>query len=95
MSELGTLQVLKGIKRDLWEKHGWSCKDFTHKQNILDNELRYKINQIEKKGIYCVCSECNIENETVDYTSETPNRMVCEKCSDELRKHIKDKCGLL
>jgi hypothetical protein len=95
MKNLSILIKLKEEKRNLWDKHCWSGRWFNEEEEKLDNELRKQINEIQSKGVYCKCSECGIENETVDFTSETPYRMVCDSCWDEIRDYIKDKCGLI
>lgn len=95
MDYLSKLIDLKEKKRSLWDMNCWSSKWFNKEQENQDNQLRKEIAEIELKGIFCKCQECGTQNDTVDFTSETPNKMICEQCSDELRIHIKDKCGLI
>lgn len=89
------LTELKEQKRDLWDSNLWSCQYFTKLDNATDDRLRDEIDKIEKQEIFCKCTECGVEDETVDFKSESPDKLICDDCWDEIREHIKDKCGLI
>lgn len=94
MDKLDKLIELKKEHRNLWYKHGWSCEYFTEDENKQDNKLLNEIDKLQSQGIYCKCSDCGREDDDVDYNSESPNKLMCSGCWNELRDWIKDKCGL-
>lgn len=95
MDKLSRLIDLKEQQRSLWDINCWSSEWFSDEDKNKDDELRKEIMKLESEGVYCKCNRCGVQNDTVDYTSETPREMICIECSDKLRRHIKDKCGLI
>ena len=93
--KLQKLTKLKEERRDIWVRYGWSCQYFTDIDNSEDKRLMDEIFKIESEDTYCECTECGEKDETVDFNSESQYKLICEDCWDEIREHIKDKCGLI
>lgn len=95
MEKLSKLIDLKEQRRSLWDTNCWSREWFSNEDKKKDKKLSQEIMILESEGIYCKCQKCGTQDDNVDFTSETPREMICLKCSDKLRRHIKDKCGLV
>jgi hypothetical protein len=94
MNNLEQLKELKRKRSHIWEVNAWCYLNFSQEDKKEEKELTEIIESIENNGILLKCTECGVVDKTVDFKSESPRKVICDDCWDEIRDEIRDKYGL-